>query len=205
MLISRSSCWNWLSRSGKVLKRVFVSKRQKKEPEKSRPPALSCWYWSPVAISAGFQLFCIYSRSERESSDPSSPALTMTKSSLSTVCWTSRALARFPLACTHPKLKPPHLWMMGAALMWKTQQKVKVYVIFLYKLHPLPHHHLLFFVLSNMSNVRTRRAAFYLLEQTSVSSDGTQLDRGPGSPSQLRPWSLLSPSCGTGTYNLLLN
>lgn len=62
-----------------------------------------------------------------------------------------------------------------------------------------------FFVLSNMSNVRTRRAAFYLLEQTSVSSDGTQLDRGPGSPSQLRPWSLLSPSCGTGTYNLLLN
>lgn len=145
MLISRSSCWNWLSRSGKVLKRVFVSKRQKKEPEKSRPPALSCWYWSPVAISAGFQLFCIYSRSERESSDPSSPALTMTKSSLSTVCWTSRALARFPLACTHPKLKPPHLWMMGAALMWKTQQKVKVYVIFLYKLHPLPHHHLLFF------------------------------------------------------------
>lgn len=139
MLISRSSCWNLLSKSGKVLKGVFVSKRQKKGPEKSRPPALSCWYWSPVTISAGFKLFCIYSRSERESSDPSSPALTMTKSSLSTVCWTSRALARFPLACTqHPKLKPPHLWMMGAALMWKTQQKVKVCYFSLQATPPTP-------------------------------------------------------------------
>lgn len=139
MLISRSSCWNSLSKSGKVLEGVFVSKRQKKGPEKSRPPALSCWYWSPVAISAGFKLFCIYSRSERESSDPSSPALTMTKSSLSTVCWTSRALARFLLACTqHPKPKPSHLWMMGAALMWKTQQKVKVHVIFFTSYTPYP-------------------------------------------------------------------
>lgn len=41
----------------------------------------------------------------------------------------------------------------------------------------------------------------FLLGYISVSSDATQLDRGPGTPSQLQPWTLPNPSPGTGTYH----
>lgn len=53
------------------------------------------------------------------------------------------------------------------------------------------------------SKINTIRGAFFVT--TSATSDASQVDQSPGTPSSLRPWTFPIPYSGTGAYHQPLN
>ena len=152
-------------------------------------------------MDSGFFL-SVYSRPKTESFDPSLRARTKMMSCHSTVCWSSPAAARSRPVCTQlPNPQTRQLWM-------RTRMRRRRPQVLTQPLKPYTGFNVLQCTQGKKKSSKCqheRRSVPLLPGSISVSSDATQLDRGPGTPSQLRPWTLPSPSPGTGANHRPLN